>query len=359
MVSSSSQANQPPTEKENPFHVEIKEETRRFLSAEKISLLFTTYEAGQCITIGAGHENKTVIIERRYDRPMSLLSHGCNIWLSTLNTIWKLENGLEEGQTFNKQWERLYLPRTGHVTGNVDIHDLEVDSKGDLYAVITKNNVIGRITGQRKGNFTPVWMPNFIDALVDEDRCHLNGFCYDEKGPAYVSVVGLSNEARGWEAHKGGGGAIIAARTNEVVIDGLSMPHTPRLYNGALWFLESGRGYLCRYDLQNRTLEKKLWLPGFLRGLRFFKHYAVVCSSKPRDKVFDGLPLEGELKQRGQEAQCAVMFIDLNTMEKVHQIGITGSVKEIYDVAILEDCVMPLVYGLDREDLNKMIVIGN
>lgn len=346
------------SEKENPFHLNITEETRFWLTANEISLIFTTYESGQCIVIAPGIDNKTIIIERQFDRPMSIYHKDRNIWLSTLNSIWKIENGLDHGQTFDKMWERLYLPRASFVTGNVDIHDLSLDKNGDLFAVITKNNCIARITNQDKGNFTPVWSPKFISAFVDEDRCHLNGFCFDENGLAYASAIGISDENLGWKNQRSNGGIIIDTRTNEVIIEGLSMPHTPRLYQNALWFLEAGRGYLCRYDLQTKELTKKLWIPGFLRGLRFFKNYAVVCSSKPRDKIFDGLPLEDEIKKRNIEAQCSISIIDLDKMETIHDILITGSVKEIYDIIVLEDCKTPLLYGLEKEDMNKMIVVG-
>ncbi len=348
----------PIKELDNPFHLDISEKTRYWLTEQAISLIFTTYESGQCIVIAPGIDNKTVIIERRFDRPMSIYQEGKNIWISTLNSIWKMENGLDKGQRFNEMWERLYLPRTSHVTGNVDIHDLCVDYKNDLFAVITKNNCIARITNQKKGNFTPVWTPNFISQMVDEDRCHLNGFCFDEEGLAYASAVGISNENLGWKDKRSDGGVIINTRTNEVIIDGLSMPHTPRLYKNSLWFLEAGRGYLCKYDLETKKLEKTTWLPGFLRGLRFYKTYAFICSSKPRDKIFEGLPLEEEIKKRGAEALCSISIVDLNSNEVIHDIKITGSVKEIYDMVVLEDCKTPLLYGLEQDDMNKMIVIG-
>lgn len=343
----------------NPFDLHLKKEFRQWIAEEEISLALTTYEGGKLIIIGPGLNQGTIVTERNFERCMAMLvEDNKNIWISTHHHIWQLENGLEQGLFFEGQWDRVYLPRSSYVTGGVDVHDLMRANDGHLYGVITGYNCIARITQDEKGSFSPYWKPPFIDQIIGEDRCHLNGLCLDGGELAYVSMVGASNENNGWRAHKTGGGLIMDMRTDEIVVDGLSMPHTPRLYKDQLWFLEAGTGYVCCYDLNNKKLERLLWRPGFLRGLRFYKNYALVCSSAPRDKTFEGLPLDEEIEKRGETPRCALDIINLDTQELEHSVEITGSVKEIYDVAILDDCRQPLLHGILGEDIRKIVVLG-
>ncbi len=194
--------------------------------------------------------------------------------------------------------------------------------------------------------------------ITGEDRCHLNGLCLENEELAYVSLVGQSNEAGGWRELKADGGVIMDIRNDEIIASGLCMPHTPRIYRNALWFVEAGNGYLCRIDLKTGEIERVLWRPGFLRGLRFYKNYALICCSSPRDKTFEGLPLEQELQARGEEPRCALDVVDLDTLDVIHSLQITGSVKEIYDTAILADCRQPLLHGILGDDIRRIVVLG-
>jgi uncharacterized protein (TIGR03032 family) len=343
---------------QNPFHLELQGGFRQWLAQQGISLALTTYEAGKLIIIGPGLQGGTIVTERNFERCMATWVEDDNILISTQHHIWQLENGLNQGEYFEGQWDRVYLPRTAHVTGGVDVHDIMRAKDGYLYGVITGYNCIARITHEEKGSFSPHWKPPFIDTIIGEDRCHLNGLCLENGDLAYVSLVGESNEAGGWRGHKVDGGIIMDMRSNEVVASGLCMPHTPRLHEGVLWFLEAGKGYLCRINPETNEVERVLWRPGFLRGLRFYKNYVLICSSAPRDKTFEGLPLDQELEVRGEEPRCALDIINLDTMELEHSLQITGSVKEIYDVCVLEKCLQPLLHGIQSEDIRKIVVLG-
>jgi hypothetical protein len=46
-------------------------------------------------------------------------------------------------------------------------------------------------------------------------------------------------------------------------------------------------------------------------------------------------------------------------MQVVHSIDITGSVKELYDLAVLPGCRQPLLYGLEGNDIHKIVVLGS
>ena len=343
----------------NRFDLHLNDSFMGFLAQENISMAFTTYEAGKLIIVGPGQAS-AVVTERNFERCMALkVMDDNNIYISTNHYILKLENALKPKQLWNGQWDRMYLPRSACFTGGVDLHEIVQPKDGHLYGVITGHNCIARIDPDAYGSFSPYWRPPFIDAIVPEDRCHLNGLCLDENNEmAYVSMVSNTNIAGEWKKHRDDGGLIMDIRNNEILASGLCMPHTPRLRDGVLWFLEAGKGYVCTLDLDTGKVERVLWRPGFLRGLHFYKHYALICCSAPRDETFNGLPLEEELKNRNQSPRCALDVIDLNTMELVHSVHITGHVKEIYDVAVIENCRQPLLHGFFGEEIKKIIVYG-
>lgn len=341
----------------NRFDLHFTDDFINFLSREGMSVAFTTYEGGKLVTIGPGNGN-AVVAERNFERCMALMVEKDSIWISTFHNIIQLENGLLPGQTWQGQWDRMYLPRISMFTGGVDMHEIMRANDGYLYGVVTGYNCIARICPNERGSFSPYWKPPFIDQIMPEDRCHLNGLCMEDGELAYVTMVAQTNKVLEWKEHRDDGGIIMDVRTNKVVAEGLCMPHTPRLYNGDLWFLEAGKGYLCKLDLKTGEIDRSLWLPGFLRGLHFYKNYAFICCSAPRDETFNGLPLDQELKDRGVKSRCSLDVIDMNTMEVVHSSSISGAVKEIYDVALIENTRAPLLHGLLGEDVRKISVYG-
>ncbi len=248
------------------------------------------------------------------------------------------------------------MPRRCDVTGGVDVHDIHIDRDGRLLVAVTLYNCLAELDG--RGSFSPVWRPSFVDAIVNEDRCHFNGFCLEDGEVAYATMISESNVAGGWRETRADGGMVIDMRDDSVLVGGLAMPHTPRLHRGELYVLEAGSGWLGRVDRASGRFERIVWCPGFLHGLNFVGDYAVVGLSKPRNQVFSDLPLDGELEQRGVEPECAVYVIRLSDSAICHKLTITGSVEEIYDIAILPGTRQPFLVGLEGEEIDKFVAIG-
>jgi uncharacterized protein (TIGR03032 family) len=77
--------------------------------------------------------------------------------------------------------------------------------------------------------------------------------------------------------------------TNAILLRGLSMPHSPRWYQGKLWFLESGQGSLAVADLKRGTWQSVAQVPEFTRGLDFYGPLAFIGLSQIRESaVFNG-----------------------------------------------------------------------
>jgi uncharacterized protein (TIGR03032 family) len=318
---------------------------RDWLSAYDVGLALTTYELGRVVMIGAGETTLTAT-EAAFDSAMAILAGTRGLYLSTFDRVYRFQNALVDGTDYQGH-DRLYLPQESFATGSLDIHDLELDWSGRVMAAATRFNSI--VSLDRDGHFTPIWRPRFIDSTLNEDRCHLNGFCAVDGKPAFATLVGASNLRDGWREHRAGGGQVLDVRAQNVVASHLAMPHTPRFYRKRLWVLESGSGWLGWVDLERRRFERFVWLPGFLRGLRFVGDYAIVASSAPRQGLFEGLPLHDELAWRGVWPTTGLHVVNMTTGEVEHRLAVEGVAREIFDLAVLPGTRAPL---LSREPID-------
>jgi uncharacterized protein (TIGR03032 family) len=138
------------------------------------------------------------------------------------------------------------------------------------------------------------------------------------------------------------------------------MPHSPRVYRGRLWLLNSGRGTLGEVDPARGTFTPLAFCPGYLRGLAFAGDYAVVGLSRPRrDKTFGGLALDEELARRGAEPRCGLHVIDLRSDETAHWLRQEGMVSELYDVVALPGVTRPMALGFKSEEIQHTLAIDD
>jgi uncharacterized protein (TIGR03032 family) len=198
-----------------------------------------------------------------------------------------------------------------------------------------------------------------VTRYAAEDRCHLNGLAMDAGRPAYATCVGRSDANEGWREHRVDGGLVIDVRNNEIVCSGLSMPHSPRVYRGKLWLLNSGTGELGSVDPQRGRFEPVAFCPGYLRGLSFCGDFAIVGLSKQRqNRSFTGLDLDRRLADKGTSARCAVQVIDLTRGDVVHELRIDGVVEELFDTAVLPGVVNPGAVGFVSDEIRQTLVLA-
>jgi uncharacterized protein (TIGR03032 family) len=103
---------------------------------------------------------------------MGLWGDDQTLYLSTLFQLWRFENSLDPGETY-QGYDRLYVPQLGWTTGDLDIHDIAVDAQGCPVFVNTLFSCLATVS--ERHSFIPLWQPPFITKLAAEDRCHLNG----------------------------------------------------------------------------------------------------------------------------------------------------------------------------------------
>ena len=326
-----------------------------WLQEQNLSLAFTTYQAGKAFFIGLQPNGKLSIFERSFDRCMGLYAYENTLYLSSLYQIWRFENPLAAGQT-NNGYDALYVPQMSYITGDLDVHDLIIEQSGKLVFVNTLFSCLATVS--QTHSFKPIWQPPFISKLAAEDRCHVNGVALKDGKAGFITVVGKTDIADGWRDNRQNGGCIINVQTNEIIAEGLSMPHSPRWYQDKLWVLNSGTGEFGFINIKQGTFKPIAFCPGYLRGCAFSGNYAIVGLSQSRDnKTFADLPMNNKLEQQGVEPRCGLMVIDLNTGDIVHWLRIQGVVKELYDVAVLPGIKRPMAIGFKSDEIRRVISI--
>jgi uncharacterized protein (TIGR03032 family) len=348
----------PASSLDNDSWVEVSGSPRlaAWLTEQQVSLAFTTYQTGKLFLLGVHPEGRLAVFERTFNRAMGLWADGQTLWLGTLYQLWRFENLLRTGEQYQGH-DRLYVPKVGHTTGDLDIHDIAVDGSGRVVFVATGFGCLATLA--ERHSFAPLWRPPFLSKLAAEDRCHLNGLALADGQPRYATAVSMSDVVDGWRDKRRNGGVLLDVPEGRVLASGLSMPHSPRLYRNRLWLHDSGTGRFGSIDPRGGPFEPLTFCPGYLRGLAFAGDYAVVGLSQPRhDKTFGGLALDEELAKRSAEARCGLLVIDLRSGDVAHWLRVEGMVRELYDVAVLPQVSRPMALGFKTDEIQRVVAIG-
>lgn len=296
------------------------------------TLAVSTYQAGKLIFLGLGPDGGLTQLPRTFDKPMGLAVDGARLAVATRNeTILLADAPLLAAQVPGRPgiYDGLYLPRATFHTGEVDFHDLAWVG-ADLLGVATRLSCIAAI--DTRHSLRPLWRPPFITDLTPDDRCHLNGMAVADGAVRYATALGATDSAFGWRPTKAAGGVLLEVPSGRVVLDGLSMPHSPRLAGGQLYVLNSGTGEVLAVDPVAGRASVLARLPGFLRGLAIQGDLMFVGLSRLRDgRAFDGLPLEAS----AGELMCGVAAIDRRAGRQLGMFAWQGDLQELYDVQII------------------------
>lgn len=323
-----------------------------WLRQQKLSIAFTTYQSNRLFLVGVKPNGRLSAFTREFDRAMGLYATPERLYLSSRYQVWRLENALAPGGIRNG-YDRVYVPRVGHVTGELDVHDLAVNNQQQVIFVNTLYSCLATLSSRY--SFTPIWRPSFISKLAAEDRCHLNGLAMADGQPKYVTSCGRADVTDGWRDHRRDGGCVIDVETNEIILTGLSMPHSPRVYQGKLWLLNSGTGEFGYSDLGTQKFVPVAFCPGYLRGLAFWQNFAIVGLSQPREKTFTGLALEERLAAKNASSRCGLLVIDLNSGDIVHWLRVEGVITELYDVQLLPGVLCPMALGFKTDEIRYLL----
>jgi uncharacterized protein (TIGR03032 family) len=311
------------------------------LRHHNLAVFVTTYQAGKLVVLRAEGERLNTHF-RDFPKPMGLaidrFHHGNRLAVGTATQVWQFYNvpAVKEKLEPKGAHDRVYMPRSSHVTGDVLIHEMAWGER-ELWFVNTRFSCL--CTLDDEFSFVPRWNPSFISGLAPEDRCHLNGLGMDQGRPSVVSALAVADTPGGWREHKRSGGVVIDLASGEIIVGGLSMPHSPRWYDGQLWILESGSGSLGIVDRAGQRYQSIASLPGFTRGLDFYGPLAFIGLSQVRESaVFSGIAIA---ERPVSERFCGVWVVDIRTGQTVAFVKFEDAVQEIFAVEVLPNCTYP------------------
>ena len=322
-----------------------------WLRRNHCGLILSSYKTHRLISIGVIYDEKSKqdnlsIWVTNIGRPMGVHVDGDSVWVGGQAQLFKYQNIVNPGRKDEQGFDYTLIPRLMYTTSDIDTHDITLID-GEPHFISAMFSCIAKPSTTKSFKF--VWKPPFIDKICPEDRCHLNGLCEVGGRVKYVTMASRSNVRDGWKGKRDSGGQVMDVETGEVVCKGLSMPHSPRWYRGELWVLNSGEGYLGTVDLSTKTFKRRVFIPGFLRGLSFHQNFAIVGSSQDRhEDRFTGLQIGKTLDDMGQDPVCGVFICNLDTNQVDHKIWFGAPLVEMYDVAVIPGITRPRVLDVSE-----------
>ncbi len=319
------------------------------------SLLVTTYQAGKLVMVRDEGDHLNTHF-RSFQAPMGLAIEGGRLAIGTSVQVWEFVDvpAVTAKLEPSGRHDACFLPRSCHVTGNIQGHKMAWGNGEELWVVNTRFSCL--CTLDRSASFTPRWRPPFVTALEPTDRCHLNGLGMVDGRPRYVTALGTTDAPGGWRENKARGGIVMDVGTGEVLARGLSMPHSPRWYGGRLWVCESGAGTFGSIDPRTGRYEAMATTPGFTRGLDFAGNLAFIGLSQVRESaVFSGIPITERLSE--VERTCGVCVVDLSSGQPVALLRFEGGVQEVFAVQVLPGRRYPELISDDTKLLENSFVV--
>jgi len=308
------------------------------LRALGISLVVSTYQAGRLIFLRAEGDILNTHF-RIFNTPMGIAYQpdSGKLAVGTKHELCLFRNQPAVAATLEgaERHDAAFLPRVTYHSGDIQIHEIAWLGE-EIWGLNTRFSCL--CTFDSEHSFVPRWRPPFVSGLAPEDRCHLNGMAVVDGRVRYATCLGASDVQGGWRERKRDGGLLLEVPSGEAIVTGLSMPHSPRYYDGRLWVLESGRGAISVVDAESGRAEPIAQLPGFTRGLDFYANLAFIGLSQVRETaVFSGIPLVEEIEERA----CGVWVVDIRDGRTVAFLRFEGIVQEIFAVQVLPGILYP------------------
>lgn len=348
----------------------------KILKALNISLAVTSYQSARLILVRSNGENIDTNL-KQFPRPMGIYADEERITIGTFNQVLEfkrsdrlleeIKNGkLDNTGNFSKKVlekdkeqleelkktreneleqikraDSLYLHRAALTTGMINIHDIAWGDEG-LWVVNSTFSCLSTLSPD--SSFIARWKPKFITELVPEDRCHLNGMAMVDGRPKYVTTFNMEDSRDSWSSGRIDYGTLIDIDTDEILIEGMIMPHSPKVYNGEVYVCESGLGVVWKYNPITKEKTQVVKLQGFTRGLYFYGGVMFVGTSKIRaSEIKNPTPLSKEY----DETYAGVWMINLEDNTEIGYLKFEGDVDQIYDIAIIPDSTMPELLNIN------------
>ena len=215
----------------------------------------------------------------------------------------------------------------------LDLHDVLLGADG-IYAVFTETNQVVCLDDafriQERWSFGE-----------KPDSVHVNCIVW-HNGRLLASMFGDFAEHRGYKGKSRKAGRVVDVRSGELLIEGLSQPHSLVSVGDRLWLCSSEDCALQVYD-QHFSLERNILLPGYARGLAVGEHGVYVGISRSRN-------LSSE--EVSSFSSAVISVLDRRSLDVVGHVPIPWN--EIYDIRLVPahfpvPGVMASLWGLERK----------
>lgn len=192
--------------------------------------------------------------------------------------------------------------------GHLDLHDVHwID--GALYVVCTMSNSVLQL--DRDFAVARRWtLPGEPDSL------HMNSIAM-HRGRLLVSIFGQFSGYRGYKGATRGAGRVLDLETSEVVVDGLSQPHSLRSDGDLLWLCDSEAHTVRIYDGGKQVAARQL--EGYARGLLLADGVAYVGLSRGREATAS--PGVGS---------ATLLVLERDSLREIGRVAVGSN--EIYDI---------------------------
>ena len=310
-----------------------------------VSVLITTFKVNKLVIVRVDQQGMLNTHFCDFMKPMGLALNGDRLAVGTYRDISEFHNVPAVAAKADRtgKVDACFLPRTVYHTGSIQVHEMGWAGE-ELWFVNTLFSCL--CVRHPAYSFVARWRPPFITALAAEDRCHLNAVGVRDGQPRYATALAATDTPSGWREHKKDGGVLIDIQRNEVLLRGLSMPHSPRWYQGKLWLLNSGDGGFGFVDEKSGRYENVTTLPGFTRGLDFFGNLAFIGMSQVRETAtFSGIAIAAR-----PERMCGMFVVDITTGQPVAFMQFKDAVQEVFAVQVLPGIRFPDIIN-DNEEL--------
>jgi uncharacterized protein (TIGR03032 family) len=308
------------------------------LTRLRLSVLISTYQTGHLVAVSARLGRLTLRFHQ-FDRAMGIAVKAGTIAVCTRKEVWFAREASDIAAKLEPRgrYDACFLARSSHFTDDLQAHECAWVG-GEFWVVNTLFSCLAAL--HPVYSFAPRWRPPFVSALRPEDRCHLNGLAVVDGQPRYVTALAETDSPQGWRQVKATSGCLIEVPSGRVVIRGLALPHSPRVDDGRLYFLHSGRGRLEVADPSTGQVDPVATLPGVGRGLALHDGHAFVGLSRARPSL-DGVPIV----DRRDQLQCGLWVVDVAAGAVAAHLVFHTGVEEIFDVQILPGIFSPYVSG--------------
>jgi uncharacterized protein (TIGR03032 family) len=329
-----------------PLHIRIDDGFRALLRNRAISIAATVGPDG-LILIGTKDDGMPHVEHKLISHAFAIAVDGPRLAVSDLRniTVYNRSTAMPRRHPDRPDlYDAFYTPLVSFHTGDCQVHDMAPSRRG-LVVANTRFSTVCLIDGL--ANINPIWHPAFISAPMPEDRCHLNGLTVQDEQIRYVTAFGPYDTAGGWRNQSQFNGLLIDVAADRNLVEGLSMPHSPRLFGDRLYVCESGHGTVLEIDRQTGVRRTIATLPGLTRGLAlhegvFFVGLSAFRSSKNTWKL--------PIVSRHERLTAGIAAIDAQSGALLGMAIIENPAREVLDVKVLTGTRCPGIGDLHDPD---------